>query len=509
MLRKFLDYQLSFFEEGSRLHRLRPLVSAADTFCYEVPENTRRGPHIRDAVDLKRWMVLVVIALLPCVLMAIWNSGLLSYVYGSGDYQLMDRYLAASSSFSTYFEFAFEGTRWLTILGLGLKAFLPIVLISYLVGGLWEGIFAIMRGHEISEGFLVTGILYALILPSTLPYWMCAIGVTAGVVIGKELFGGTGMNILNPALTCRVFLFFTFPGRMTGEIWVGTNPMAVSTSLKQMNEAAGRSGTDGYTQASYLAQLNVGPEIKRVQVDAIATNNVGLDVPTINVIETQFSKWQVAADQKSAVLGQLTADQMKGFVTLGVDQGGLGLSSDSYDAAYHLAGLKYGLGTATDGNFFFGNQIGSMGETSVFFCLLGALFLIITGVGAWRTMVAMGIGAYITALFFELGSQWFGPDGGAWNPAKFDLAAYKHLLLGGLMFGIVFMATDPVSSPQLNRAKWIYGFVAGAIAILIRIINPAYPEGVMLGILFANVFAPIFDYYSVRGYRRLKQHVRA
>lgn len=509
MLRKLLDYQLSFFDEGKRLHRLRPLVSAVDTFCYEVPENTHRGPHIRDAVDLKRWMVIVVIALIPCILMAIWNSGLLSYVYGSGDYHLMDAYLTASSSLSSYFDFAFKDGRWLKILGYGCVAFLPIVIISYAVGGLWEGIFAVMRGHEISEGFLVTGILYALILPSTLPYWMCVIGVTAGVVIGKELFGGTGMNILNPALTCRVFLFFTFPGRITGEVWVGTNITKVADSLKEMNTTANLSAPDGYTQASWLAKLNVGADIKRVQVDAIATNNVGLDVPTIDVIETQFAKWKVAASQSDAVLGHLSADQLKQFVTYGVDQGGLGLASDSYNAAYDLAGLKYGLGMATDGNFFFGNQIGSMGETSTLFCLLGAILLIITGVGAWRTMVAMGLGAYLTALLFQMGSHWFGPDGGAWNPAKFDLAAYKHLLLGGLMFGLVFMATDPVSSPQLSRAKWIYGGLAGMITILIRLINPAYPEGVMLGILFANVFAPIFDYYTVRGYRRVKQYVRA
>lgn len=512
MLRRFLNSQLSLVEEGRPLHRFRPLITALDTFCFEPRINTRRGPHIRDAVDLKRWMLIVVLALLPCVLMAIWNSGLLSLVYDSGNADLMNEYMSSSHSIGSYFEFAFKDGRWLKIIGLGLVAFLPLVIISYAVGGLWEGFFAILRGHEISEGFLVTGMLYALILPSTLPYWMAVVGVSAGVVIGKELFGGTGMNILNPALTCRVFLFFTFPGKMTGEIWVGTNPTVAAQSIHDMNGAGAPAalGPDGYTQATWLSQLNVGTEIKRVHVDAIATNNVGSDVKTIDVIQDQFSYWQTSKEGSGAALGQLTADQMQQFVTDPLIDGGLGLPPDSYGQAFSLSGLRYGLGMASDGNLFLGNQAGSMGETSVLFCLLGALLLIITGIGAWRTMLAMGLGAYITAWLFQMGAQWIGIDGGAWNPAKFDLPAYKHLLLGSMMFGLVFMATDPVSSPQLSAAKWIYGALAGMFAVVIRLVNPGYPEGVMLGILFANVFAPVMDYYAVRSYRRRKvRHVEA
>src|SRR3984885_14220875 len=214
MIRQFLDAQLTKLnDKNHRWHRLRPMLTAVDSFLYEAPLVTKTGPHIRDAVDLKRWMIIVVVALLPCIFMAIWNTGLQKMVYASGDYHLMDEYLNASTSFRGYFQFALQQQRWLTILEYGAMAFFPVMLISYLVGGFWEALFACVRRHEIAEGFLVTGMLYPLILPPTIPYWMVAVGVSAGVVIGKELFGGTGMNIMNPALCCRAFLFFTFPGR--------------------------------------------------------------------------------------------------------------------------------------------------------------------------------------------------------------------------------------------------------------------------------------------------------
>ena len=189
MLRKFLDFQLSLTEKGKPLHRLRPLITATDTFLYEAPINTTKGPHIRDAVDVKRWMVLVVFALIPCILMAIWNTGLQSFVYSSGDYKLMNEYFSSSTSLSSYVDFVMKDNRYLTILKLGCIAFFPLVFISYAVGGIWEAIFAVVRRHEISEGFLVTGILYVLILPPTIPYWMAAIGVSVGVVLGKEVSG--------------------------------------------------------------------------------------------------------------------------------------------------------------------------------------------------------------------------------------------------------------------------------------------------------------------------------
>jgi Na+-transporting NADH:ubiquinone oxidoreductase subunit B len=491
MLRKILDYQLSLTEKGKPLHWLRPLVSANDTFLYEAPNVTTHGPHIRDAIDVKRWMLIVVIALFPCILMAIWNTGLQEFVYSSGNYQLMNEYIASRASLADYFAFATKDGRFTQIIAEGLAIFLPLTLVVYAVGGFWEVLFAIVRKHEISEGFLVTGILVVLILPPTLPLWMAAVGVSAGIVLGKEIFGGSGMNIVNPALACRAFLFFGFPGKMTGNVWVGANPAEVRASLLKMNTDAGTTTLDGYTQASKLAQFNVPFEIKRVHVDAIATNNLGGNVGTIDAIQNQFGKWNTTG----ASLGQLSQDQLKTFVTTPLTDGGLGLSPGYYEDAYHFTSLNYGLGENSDWGFFLGDKIGCLGETSTLACILGALFLIYTGIGSWRTMLGMTLGAFFTALLFQMGSK-LGADYGAWNPAIFGMSAYKHLLLGGLAFGIVFMATDPVSSPAINLAKWIYGIFCGAVTIIIRLINPAYPEGVMLAILMGNVFAPLFDYYA-------------
>lgn len=510
MLRKLLDYPLSLTEPGKPLHKIRPLISANDTFLYEAPVNTpSSGPQIRDAVDVKRWMIIVVIALIPCILAAIWNTGLQSYVFSSGNYKLMDEYLSSSTTWNSYWEFAAKDNRYLTILSIGLSALLPIVLISYVVGGICEAIFAIVRGHEISEGFLVTGILYALILPPTIPYWMTAVGVATGVILAKEVFGGSGMNIVNPALACRAFLFFTFPGRMSGDIWVGTNPTVVRQSLVKMNQDAHTTTLDGYTQATSLTKFNVSPEIKRIHVDAIATNDMGSHVSTYEAIKNQFQNW-VAHGHQGESLGALTQDQMRQFVTSPLADGGLGLSTGYYEDAYQFSALNYGIGHNNDWNFFLGDKLGSMGETSTIACLIGAAILIMTGVGSWRTMVAMTLGAFLTAAAFTLGSTYLGANGGAFSPAQFGFPAYKHLLVGGLAFGIVFMATDPVSSPSMNLAKWIYGLFCGMVTIVIRVINPAYPEGVMLAILMGNCFAPLFDYYVARSYmKRSPSRVRA
>ena len=502
MLRRFLDYSLSFFEKGKPLHRMRPLVSAVDAFCYEAPLNTKKAPFIRDAADIKRWMVLVVIALLPVILMAIWNTGLQKMVYSSGSSSLMHEYLKASESFKGYFDFAFSNGRYLTILKLGALAFFPVMIISYAVGGLCEGIFAAIRGHEIAEGFLVTGILYPLILPPTIPYWMVALGIIFGVVVGKELFGGTGMNILNPALTARAFLFFTFPGKMTGDVWVGTHPTKISESLQRMNTQAGLQEIDGYTQATPLQGLNTAiSDIKRIHVDAIASHSLGQKAHHYPLIQAHFDQWRTAHDIQ-ADFAAITSDQLQSFVTTPQELGGLGLLPGNYGAAHSAAETFYGIGHFTDGNLFWGNILGSMGETSTFACLLGAIFLIWTGIGSWRTMVSFGLGAFLTAWVFQLGATYFGGDAGAWNPARFSLPAYRHLMMGGLAFGLVYMATDPVSSPGMKSARWIYGALIGVVTILIRVINPAYPEGVMLAILFGNVFAPLIDYYAVRYYRR-------
>lgn len=501
MLRRILDYQLSLTKPGKPLHKIGPLVEAIDTFLYEAPINTKRGPHIRDAIDVKRWMLIVVAALMPCTLMAIWNTGLQSFVYQSGDYRLMNEYLANASSLDGYFNFAFKDNHYLSILKAGLMAFIPIMLISYIVGGVCEALFAIVRGHDVTEGFLVTGLLYALILPSTISYWMAAVGVAIGIILSKEVFGGSGMNIVNPALACRAFLFFTFPGRMSGDVWVGTNPVAVRQSLLKMNQEASTTALDGYSQATPLTRFNITPEIKRIHVDAIASNDLGSGVGTYQALQHHFDQWNTSGNHE-ATLGQLTKEQMHQFVTSPASNGGLSLSPAYYEDAYHFAALNYNLGSHGDWNYFFGDRLGSMGETSIFASLLGAALLIWTGVGSWRTMLGMALAAFATATLFQLGASHLGPESGAWNPASLAFPAYKHLLLGSLVFGLVFMATDPVSSPATKGGRWIYASLAGIVTIVIRTINPAYPEGVMLAILMANVFAPLIDYYVVQYSRK-------
>ena len=436
MLRKFLDNQLKRAEKGGPLHRFEPLIKAIDTFLYESADQTSAAPHIRDSVDLKRIMMLVIFALVPCILMAIWNTGVQKLVYTSGDIELLKAFRLSYLTFCK--------THLLQIMTLGLGAFLPIMLISYLAGGLTEALFAIVRRHEISEGFLVTGMLYALILPPTLPYWMVALGVIVGVSLSKEILGGTGYNILNPALVCRAFLYFTFPTKMTGTIWVGTNPTLVQKSIQQMNAAL---GFDGVSQVTALGAFNLPSEIKQHQIDSLLTGSTA-HIP-----------------------------------------------AESLAQATQFAQLKIGAGPFSDANLFFGNMLGSMGETSTLACLIGALILLLTGIGSWRTMLSFALGIIFTAACFNILS-------GPMDPANFAFPIYKHFLIGGLAFGLVFMATDPVSSPDMNLAKYIYGFTIGAMTIIIRTINPAFPEGVMLAILFGNVLAPLFDHFALKLYRR-------
>lgn len=506
MLRKFLDFQLSCIANHKYLSALRPFVSAADTFCYEPAIQLTQRPFIRDAVDVKRWMVLVILALMPVFFMAIWNTGVQAYVYTSGDLATMKDYVTASHSLSGYFRFTCDPTRFGTILSVGFWTFIPILLVSYTVGILCEGVVAALRGHEIAEGFLVTGMLFPLTLPPTTPLWMVALGVAFGVVVGKELFGGTGMNIFNPALTARAFLFFTFPGNLSGDVWTGRHTLDVQKSLQQINAAGGLTEVDGYSQATALQGLSTAvPEIKRIHVEAIATNHLGSDVDSFATLSQHFETWKALHGQELE-LGHLTAAQMQAFVTSPLREGGLGLLPSHYQAAYDFTETLFGFEKFSTANLFLGNVAGSMGETSTLACLLGAFILIFVGVGSWKTMAAFGLGAFVTASLFQLASH-TGLDGGAWTCVKFALPAYRHLIMGGLAFGLVYMATDPVSSPSMNLAKWIYGGMIGGLTIVIRVINPAYPEGVMLAILFGNVCAPLIDHYAVRLYRQRPKRV--
>ncbi len=384
---KFLENMIhdagKLFEKGKPLEKLYPLFEATETFLLTPGKTTARSPHVRDAVDLKRVMILVVLALIPAILMGIYNVG----------YQIL---LAKKMMI-------IPAQCWI----LGLEKVLPIILVSYAAGGFWEVVFAVIRKHEINEGFLVTGILYALILPPTIPLWMVAVGISFGVVFGKEVFGGTGMNVFNPALVARAFVFFAYPAQISGSnVWVAV---------------------DGFTRATPLA---------------------------------------------------IAASTPKGA-----------------DLVQHLTDAGY-----TFKDMFLGFVPGSIGETSALACLIGLAFLLITGVASWRSVAGSVLGLLVMSGIFNLIQ---GQD----KLAFFSLAPHWHMVMGGFAFGSVFMVTDPVSSAATDLGRWLYGFLIGALTVLIRIVNPAYPEGMMLAVLFMNAFAPLIDYFIVQANinKRLKR----
>jgi Na+-transporting NADH:ubiquinone oxidoreductase subunit B len=355
------------FESGGKLEKLYPAYDAFETFLFVPDHTTHRGTHIKDAIDLKRTMAFVVLAMLPCILFGMWNIG--------------DQYYNALNVNATFFE----------NLIFGFWKFLPLLIVSYAVGLTVEFAFAISRGHSVNEGYLVSGMLIPLIMPVDVPLWMLAVSVVFAVVIGKEVFGGTGMNILNPALTARAFLFFAYPSYMSGDkVWVHG------------------ASVDGYSGETILGAL------------AANTQN-----------------WNSL------------------------------------------------LWNASDA--FYGFIPGSVGETSFISILLGAAILIFSGIGSWRIILFTFLGGYLTALLFNL-----------WGVnALMSTPAHIHLIIGGFAFGAVFMATDPVTATQTNQGKIIYGLLVGFFAIVIRVFNPAYPEGMMLAILFMNVFAPLIDHYII------------
>ena len=394
-LHKFLENKIKpTFEEGGKLEKFYPAYDAIETFLFVPAHKTHNGVHIRDGIDLKRTMIMVVVALLPCLLFGMYNTG---YQH----YSVVDPTGLASKSFWDFFSF-------------GLLKVLPIVVVSYAVGlGIEFGMAVIKKG-QVEEGFLVSGMLIPLCLPADIPLWQVVIATAFAVIIGKEVFGGTGMNLLNPALTARAFLFFAYPKKMSGtDVWYADEPF---------------SGT----------------------VDAVSG-------------ATQLGKY--------AELVKLKPDSPDAEAIL--------------NSAYSLQ------------ETFFGLIPGSIGETSVLACLIGAAILLITGIASWRIMLSMFAGGYLMALIFN----WWGEN------MFMNVDPLEQLFLGGFMFGLVFMATDPVSAARTNKGKWIYGFLCGFLGIMIRVFNPAYPEGVMLAILFMNVMAPLIDHYVVQSNvkRRLKR----
>ncbi len=380
-LRDLLDKQAEHFEEGGKLEKLYPFYEAGDTFLYTPGEVTQADAHVRDGMDLKRMMITVVLSLQPCILFALYNTGLqasLAYqnigAIGTGDWHV---YLAQALGLS------FLPSDIISCFAIGAIYFVPVQLVTIAAGGLCEAIFAVIRKHEINEGFLVTSTLFPLTMPPLIPLWQVALGIIFGVVIGKEIFGGVGMNFLNPALTGRAFLYFAYPAQISGDaVWIAV---------------------DGYSQATPLA--------------AYADTHIQMD----------YTWWES----------------------------------------------------------FIGLIPGSMGETSTLCCLLGAGILILTRVGSWQIMAGVTIGMIVSALFFN----WIGSTT---NPLL-NVSPAWHLVIGGFAFGTVFMATDPVSAAMTRQGKWFYGILIGVMTVLIRVTNPAYPEGIMLAILFANVFAPIID----------------
>jgi Na+-transporting NADH:ubiquinone oxidoreductase subunit B len=385
-IEKIFDKHREKFEKGGSLSKWRPLFEAADTIMFWTNDRTKSGPHVRDALDLKRFMSMVIVALLPSTLFGIYNVGY-QHFYAIGQTpNLLDSFL------------------------FGLMRFIPIAVVSYAVGGFWEVLFAIVRKHEVNEGFLVTGILFPLTLPPTIPLWQVAVAVSFGVVIGKEVFGGTGMNVLNPALTARAFVFFAYPGKISGDkVWIAV-------------DAAKDKVVDTFSGATPLL---------------VASN-----------------------------------------------------TEPGSSAVHAVTSFQYG--DFSLGNLFFGLIPGSIGETSALAALIGAVILILTGVGSWRIIVSVFAGGFVMATLMNFLA-------GASSSGMFTLPPVYHLVMGGFAFGAVFMATDPVSAAQTNTGKWVYGLMIGILAILVRTVNPAYPEGMMLAILFMNVFSPLIDYYVVKG----------
>ena len=377
LLRKMLSSVETKFSGNGKLAKYYPIYEALDSFLFTLPDSTKNGPHIRDSVDIKRVMFFVVIAMLPALFFGIYNVGYQQDNSGA----VIDTFL------------------------LGLPVVLPIILVSYTVGGFWEVLFAIVRKHEINEGFLVTGMLIPLIMPPTIPLWMVAVGTSFGIVIGKEIFGGTGYNIFNPALIARAFVFFAYPGAISGDrVWT----------------------VDTMSQATPLLQASSEQKTKALEL-----------------LENDFT-WM---------------------------------------------------------DMFYGLVPGSIGETSVIAILIGAIFLLITGIGNWKIMFSTFLGMVCTPYL----TNYFGIAINSDNPMLY-LPPHYHFVMGGFVFGMIFMATDPVSAAQTDKGRWLYGFLIGFMCVIIRSINPSYPEGMMLAILFANAFAPLIDYFVMKSHIKKRKN---
>ena len=388
-LRKILDANAHRFENNGVLEKLYPLYEATDTILFSTGEVTKSGPHIRDSIDIKRVMILVVIALIPLYIFGAMNVGVQNGI-----------------------AMGVERTNWEQF-WYGFDKIIPIITIAFITGAFWEILFAVVRRHPISEGFLVTCALIPLVMPASIPLWQVSIATSFGIVIGKEIFGGVGMNIFNPALVARAFLFFTYPGRISGDkVWV--------------------IGPDGYSGATALA------------VPAAEVNQHAVSLLN-GVTQFDYSWW----------------------------------------------------------NMLVGWIPGSIGETSKLLIIMGAIFLAITKIANWRVMagslIGLGVTAYLSNLMAPFSSN-----------TMLSLPAHYHLVMGGFLFGMAFMATEPVTGCHTNQGRWVYGILFGMLTVIVRAINPAYPEGTMLAILLLNAFAPLIDWFVIQSNikRRVARHAQ-
>lgn len=396
--RQFLDKLHPLFAKGARFERLYPVYEMVDTFLYSPADVTVGATHVRDAIDLKRVMTYVWIAALPCMVMALFNTG----YQANSAMQAIGLASAPGWRGAILDIVGYSPYNPISVLLHGALYFLPVYIVTLVAGGIWEVLFATVRKHDVNEGFFVSSILFALTMPPNVPLWQVALGISFGVVMGKEVFGGTGKNFMNPALTGRAFLYFAYPAAMSGD--------AVWTAV------------DGFSGATTLGVAALGG--------------------------------------------------MNGI---------------------HEAGISWW-------STLFGFERGSMGETSVIACLIGAAFLLYTRIASWRIMAGVFLGMVVTSTLFNFMDS---------DNVMFTVPWYWHLTVGGFAFGMVYMATDPVSAAQTQTGRWIFGALIGVMTVLIRVVNPAFPEGIMLAILFSNIFAPLIDYFVVQANinRRMKRNV--
>lgn len=464
------------------------ILGAFDTFFAEPQLKTTSRPFVRDATDLKRWMFIVIVALLPATLWGIWNTGVHSVVYTTGSAHQIQalRNVRSLGEYIHFFEtYSLGWSPWIA----GMRIVLPAIFVSYTVGGLIEAAFAAWRGHSLHEGILVTGLLFPLSLPSTLPLWMNGVGIALGILLAKEVFGGTGRNFINPALAARAFLVFGYPAFLAGSVWIGADSQATNHHLEQIH----------VTQATPLVALNQATwDMAVIHSNAWAAAK-GLAKPS-QELQERFAVWnQIHAT--NFTWETLPKVELRKFITAPFAQGGLALDPAHYQGMLRLSEFCYGLNGWSNFNLFVGNIAGSIGETSTLACLLGGILLIITGVGSWRTIGGALLGLWITSWGMTQLPLWV--ENGQWLSIRFIIPPTKHLISGSFAFGMLFMATDPVSSPSTSLGRWIYGLLIGGLTICIRVLNVAYPEGVMLAILMGNVWAPLIDRWAIFRRRRV------